>query len=110
MVALAVLSTGCYRDARQGHSMSFRMAQATGTCEGACQHYLGCKGESSAETRATCLAECQEIFVFEGEEDRTSLRDFEGLQCESAVAFVDGDRNPDRRPQEDSATRASTAP
>jgi len=62
-----------------------------GTCYGACDHYLGCKGDERQESRDTCLAECREIFVQDGKPDRQSLRDFQGLECEAAVAFVDGE-------------------
>ena len=88
--------------------MSFRLAEATGTCEGACDHYLSCKGDASGAAQSTCVAECREIFAYDGEEDRMSLLDFESMQCEAAVAFVDGDGNPDRRTQDD-AVRASQA-
>ena len=62
-----------------------------GTCYGVCDHYLGCKGDERQASRDTCLAECREIFVQDGEADRESLREFEELECEAAVAFVDGE-------------------
>jgi hypothetical protein len=62
-----------------------------GTCYGACDHYLGCKGDEREESRDTCLSECREIFVTNGQPDRQSLRMFEDLECDAAVAFVDGE-------------------
>ena len=105
MVALVLLSAGCVRHARPHHVR----AGVTGTCEGACGHYLSCKGDGSAEAKRTCVAECREIFVYEGEPDRRSLEDFENLQCEAAVAFVDGDGTSDGAPRND-GTRRTQAP
>jgi len=72
---------------------------ATGSCEGACRHYLACKEDDSRVSQSACETDCREIFVDRGQPDRESLREFEGLDCASAVAFVDGndgrrDRNP----------------
>jgi hypothetical protein len=85
--ALAVVAfAGCVH-AGQGSS-----AEADdGSCYGACGHYLECKGDRRQSSRDTCLSECREIFVQDGTTDHDSLRDFENLECEAAVAFVDGD-------------------
>jgi len=103
MVALVFLATSCVRQAR-----TLPRQEVSGTCEGACQHYLGCKGEYSEASKQTCVTECREIFVYQGEPDRDSLEEFESLQCEAAVAFVEGDGDAGSRPNSD-ATRASQA-
>jgi hypothetical protein len=57
----------------------------TGTCQGACEYYVACKGfEDPALTRA-CVAECDEVFS-----DAESLRAFESLSCDNVVLFVEG--------------------
>jgi len=67
-----------------------RFSSQTGTCDGACRHYLDCKDDSADTSLRTCMAECSDIFVHEGEPDRDSLRVFESLECEAAVGFVEG--------------------
>lgn len=62
----------------------------TGTCEGACRHYTSCKGTSDRGVRDACIQECTEIFIEDGEADTESLKEFERLSCEDAVAFVEG--------------------
>ena len=85
-VGLMAASLSCVRYARfQGFSTQ------TGTCEGACRHYLSCKDDDHAEASRRCVADCGEIFVHDGEPDRESLRAFEALECSDAIAFVDGD-------------------
>ena len=80
------LATGCV------HTVQGRTSdRGEGTCYGACDHYLGCKGDLRQESRDTCLSECREIFVQDGRPDHESLRMFEELECEAAVAFVDGE-------------------
>jgi hypothetical protein len=57
----------------------------TGTCEGACAHYIRCKpGHPSADLRR-CNQECPDVFS-----DRDSLMAYESLGCTDAVEFVDG--------------------
>lgn len=58
----------------------------TGTCEGACSHYVGCK--SGKADRARCLSECPDVFA-----DRDSLMAFESLSCPNAVEYVDGSQH-----------------
>lgn len=62
----------------------------TGTCAGACDHYLWCKAQYGDEiderSRQTCELECPE--VFSGAE---SLAAFESLTCDDTVAFVEGE-------------------
>lgn len=66
--------------------------QLTGTCAGACDHYVGCRGDrpDSAEVRAACVEECPQVFA-----DRESLMTFESLSCPATVDYVEG---PARRP------------
>lgn len=55
----------------------------TGTCEGACAHYVACKGGKADGAR--CRMECPEVFA-----DRDSLMAFESLTCKNAIEYVDG--------------------
>jgi hypothetical protein len=59
--------------------------QLTGTCDGACAHYVQCKPGHSEGDRKRCVAECPEVF-----NDRDSLMAYESLMCDDAVEFVDG--------------------
>ncbi len=63
----------------------FSSPQLTGTCDGACAHYVQCKpGHSDADGRR-CRAECPDVFS-----DRDSLMAYESLSCDNAVEYVDG--------------------
>jgi hypothetical protein len=85
---LMAAALSCARYARfQG------LAAQTGTCEGACRHYLGCKDDQSSKALRGCMADCSDIFVYQGEPDRDSLRMFESLECSAAVAFVEGEED-----------------
>ena len=57
----------------------------TGTCSGACDHYIECKPGHADRDRATCNSECPEVFS-----DRDSLMAYESLSCKDAVEYVDG--------------------
>ena len=57
----------------------------TGTCEGACAHYLDCKGTGGATAEQSCIADCRQVF-----DDEESLRAYESLSCDDAVEYVDG--------------------
>lgn len=59
--------------------------QLTGTCDGACAHYVQCKPGHSDADRHRCVTECPGVFS-----DRDSLMGYESLSCEDAVEFVDG--------------------
>ena len=63
----------------------FRSPRLTGTCEGACAHYIACKPGHPEIDRVRCNAECPEVFA-----DRDSLMGFESLSCKDAVEYVDG--------------------
>jgi hypothetical protein len=57
----------------------------TGTCEGACAHYVACKASHSQLDQQRCTAECPSVF-----NDADSLMGYESLTCPDAVEFVDG--------------------
>ncbi|MCA9674197.1 MAG: hypothetical protein KC464_04065 [Myxococcales bacterium] len=57
----------------------------TGTCEGACEHYLSCKHASGEPAQQACVAECRTVF-----QDDESLRAFESLTCRDTVEYVEG--------------------
>lgn len=59
--------------------------QLTGTCDGACAHYVQCKPGHADADRRRCLAECPDVFS-----DRDSLMTYESLTCDDAVEYVDG--------------------
>lgn len=64
----------------------------TGTCDGACDHYVDCRAtpDRDGRVRAACIAECPGVLG-----DADSLMAFESLSCPDAVEFVEG---ADRRP------------
>lgn len=57
----------------------------TGTCQGACNHYVTCKPGDTDADRVRCETECPGVFS-----DRDSLMAFESMSCQNAVEFVDG--------------------
>jgi hypothetical protein len=57
----------------------------TGTCDGACGHYVSCKSGADIEDKRRCDAECPDVFS-----DRDSLMAYESLSCHDAVEYVDG--------------------
>ena len=57
----------------------------TGTCHGACSHYVECKQGAQSDDRTRCEAECPDVFS-----DRDSLMAYESLSCSNAVEYVDG--------------------
>lgn len=66
----------------------------TGTCGGACDHYVDCKPAHPAADGVRCRRECPSVFS-----DRESLMMYESLSCRDAVEYIDGTG---------SATRAAT--
>jgi hypothetical protein len=64
---------------------NFTGPQLTGTCNGACAHYVQCKPGHGDTDRTRCLAECPDVFS-----DRDSLMAYESLACDDAVDYVDG--------------------
>lgn len=77
-LAIAAAISGCI-------VQRFTGAQLTGTCDGACAHYVQCKPGHSETDRQRCLAECPNVFS-----DRDSLMAYESLTCDDAVEYVDG--------------------
>ena len=63
----------------------FTSPDLTGTCNGACDHYVECKPGHASADRDRCLAECPGVFS-----DRDSLMTYESLACDDAVEYVDG--------------------
>lgn len=57
----------------------------TGTCEGACSHYVECKPSHAKPDRDRCQRECPSVFG-----DPDSLMAYESLSCQDAVEYVDG--------------------
>jgi hypothetical protein len=57
----------------------------TGTCDGACAHYVECKPGHSNHDGQRCRTECPGVFA-----DTDSLMAYESLSCKDAVEFVDG--------------------
>jgi hypothetical protein len=60
----------------------------TGTCDGACSHYVSCKAGAGPLERKRCTTECPDVFS-----DRDSLMAYESLSCTDAVEFVDGSQH-----------------
>jgi hypothetical protein len=77
-VVLAAALVGCIVQHVRGPEL-------TGTCEGACTHYVQCKTGHSGIDRNRCVVECPGVFG-----DRDSLMAYESLTCEDAVEFIDG--------------------
>jgi hypothetical protein len=59
--------------------------RVTGTCDGACAHYVECKPGHLDKDRKRCQFECPDAFS-----DRDSLMAYESLSCKDAVEYVDG--------------------
>jgi hypothetical protein len=57
----------------------------TGTCDGACAHYIECKPGHPTQERLRCQKECPGVFA-----DSDSLMMYESLSCKDAVEYVDG--------------------
>lgn len=59
----------------------------TGTCTGACDHYVDCRGrpDQGGAIRRACVAECPAVL---GNEE--ALMAFESLSCPDTVEFVEG--------------------
>ena len=86
-LALAALIAGCVVRRLVGPRL-------TGTCEGACSHYVDCKGGAGQPERDRCRVECPGVFS-----DRDSLMAFESLSCADAVEYVDGSQRKIARPR-----------
>ncbi len=78
LLALATLAASCIVRRLTGPRL-------TGTCSGACDHYIECKPGHAERDKARCNSECPEVF-----DDRDSLMAYESLSCKDAVEYVDG--------------------
>jgi hypothetical protein len=63
-----------------------RRPHLTGTCEGACDHYLACKRAGDTAAHEACVVECRDVL-----QDEESLRAFESLSCKDTIEYVEGD-------------------
>jgi hypothetical protein len=80
LVAIAIASSACHMP------RVFGAPRLSGTCEGACDHYLECRGGGvTKDARTSCVADCRDVFA-----DQESLRAFESLSCRDAVEYVEG--------------------
>jgi hypothetical protein len=86
-IALAALIASCVVHQLMGPRL-------TGTCKGACEHYLACKPGAGNADRDRCWEECPEVFG-----DRDSLVGFESLSCADAVEYVDGTQKKIAKPR-----------
>ena len=59
----------------------------TGTCDGACAHYVECKATHLDTDHRRCQTECPQVLG-----DPDSLMAYESLDCRDAVEFVDGNQ------------------
>jgi hypothetical protein len=76
----------------------------TGTCGGACDHYIGCRRDADRDgtVRRACLSECPDVFA-----DTDSIMAFESLSCPDTVEFVEGPARHPPGPRSAPATSAS---
>ncbi len=81
-VLLGLLIAGCIVPRATGPRL-------TGTCDGACAHYVECKPGHLLVDRQRCATECPSVFA-----DTDSLMGYESLKCQDAVEFVDGTAHP----------------
>lgn len=86
--------------------------RVTGTCPGACEHYVRCKSDDSQALYQACVAECRNIFTEDGVRDRGSLRGLERLTCVEMVSFVEGEvgREPGEQTTETATATTKVAP
>ena len=78
-VLSALLAVACSANYADG-----RGAAAKGTCDGACEHYLTCKGSDNTQNRQTCVASCGQKGL-----SADQLRQFEQQNCATAIAQVE---------------------
>jgi hypothetical protein len=89
LLALAfaiAFGAACVKRQTQGSS------QVSGTCEGACQHYVSCKRSDDPRVLRECVRDCATIYTDDnGVEDSETLGLFERLDCEETISFVEGE-------------------
>jgi hypothetical protein len=56
-----------------------------GSCDKSCEHYLGCKKIGDPSVRPTCVQRCAAL-----KKTPQELGQFEAMDCDAAVALVDG--------------------
>ncbi len=86
-VAIASFITSCVVHRLMGPRL-------TGTCDGACAHYMACKTGGTPVDRTPCNVECPGVFS-----DRDSLMAYESLACPDAVEYVDGSKKKIAKPR-----------
>lgn len=59
--------------------------QVTGTCGGACDTYLECRGDGTDRKWSACVSECTDFF-----NDQQALRELERMDCQDIIAFIEG--------------------
>jgi hypothetical protein len=98
LAALGLIAGCAGRSGRPDHHV------LTGTCEGACEHYMACKETSDQGVFQACAAECPQVFS-----SPDSLRAFESLRCDDAVVYVEGEsgRGPGAVPAADAPAEPS---
>lgn len=75
---LALVMTSCIVKRFTGPTL-------TGTCDGACNHYVECKPGHIPADGLRCRQECPDVFS-----DRDSIMGYESLSCPDAVEYIDG--------------------
>lgn len=60
-------------------------AGGKGSCDGACAHYLGCKGVDTPDNRAQCTQQCDGLGL-----TADQLANYEATDCQTAIAAIDG--------------------
>lgn len=63
-------------------------ASSGASCEGACAHYLQCKGVSDAATFQGCVGQCAQLQV-----TYEQLAQYQQTDCASAIQIVEGAAN-----------------
>jgi hypothetical protein len=58
------------------------------TCDGACSHYLQCKGVNDPNVFQMCVGECQRLQVTPDQ-----LAQYQQTDCTSAIQIVEGSQN-----------------
>ena len=78
---------GYYAQTQGGYAQPQQQgyAQQGGSCEGACSHYLQCKGVQDQNTYTTCVLQCRQQ-GWSG----SDLASYTASDCASAIAFVQG--------------------
>ncbi len=74
-----------------------------GSCDGACEHYMGCKRVRDPETKSACVRECRAAYETDGIQDTETLGHIEGLSCEDIIGMIEGSSG--RAPGKGSAAR-----